>query len=396
MTAARLAALVVGALILIFVLWEVFETIILPRRVTRMIRFARYYYRGSWLAWRQIVRWMAPGSRRETFLSYFGPLSLLGLFVVWAVALILGFALIHYSAGSAINLAPNEHSGFRADLYLSGTTFFTLGLGDVTPRTELSRLITVLEAGLGFGFLAIVISYLPVLYGAFSSREVNISLLDARAGSPPAASELLRRHSEPHSVAALQEYLHDWEIWAAELMESHLSYPVLCYFRSQHNNQSWLAALATILDTSALLVAYGQGPVRWQAKLTFAISRHAIVDLSQVLNAPPRPGAHERLPAEELQKLRELLIAAGLSKCSHEEDARLNQLRQMYEPYILALSDRLLMPVGGWAPEKAIRDNWRTSAWARISADAAASSRPHAAHSAHRAASLDPDEEEHF
>jgi len=399
MTTARLIALVAGVVILVFILWDVFETIILPRRVTRMIRFARYYYRGSWRVWRHVVCWMRPGNRRETFLSYFGPLSLLGLFIVWAVALISGFALIHYGAGSAINLAPNERSGFRADLYMSGTTFFTLGLGDVTPRTEIARLITVFEAGLGFGFLAIVISYLPVLYGAFSRREVNISLLDARAGSPPAASELLRRHSEPHSVAALQDYLHDWEIWAAELMESHLSYPVLCYFRSQHNNQSWLAALATILDTSALLVAYGQGPVRWQAKLTFAISRHAIVDLSQVLNTAPQPGAHERLPAEELQKLRELLIVAGLSKCSREEDARLTELRQMYEPYIIALSERLLMPVGAWTPEKAIRDNWRTSAWARISADAAASSQHHAARSAHRTAaksSADSDEEEHF
>lgn len=396
MTPDRPIALIAGVLILLFILWDVFETIILPRRVTRMVRFARYYYRGSWRVWRKIARVMSAGNRRESFLGYFGPLSLLGLFLVWAAALIFGFALVHYGAGSAINLAPNEHSGFRADLYLSGTTFFTLGLGDVTPRTELARLITVLEAGLGFGFLAIVISYLPVLYGAFSRREVNISLLDARAGSPPAASELLRRHSEPHTVTALQDYLRDWEIWAAELMESHLSYPVLCYFRSQHNNQSWLAALATILDTSALLVAYGQGPVRWQAKLTFAISRHAIVDLSQVLNSPPQLGAHERLPAEELQKLRELLIAAGLSKCSHQEDQRLGHLRQMYEPYILALSERLLMPVGAWTPEKAIRDNWRTSAWARISADAAASSHHHhTARSAHGAA-LDPDEEEHF
>ncbi|HEV2615516.1 MAG TPA: potassium channel family protein [Candidatus Acidoferrales bacterium] len=370
-----MAATIIGLAVVVLVLWDVFETIILPRRVTRRFRFVRLFYRSTWIPWSRAARAIRAGNRRESFLSYFGPLSLLTLFVVWAAGLIVAFALLHLGAGSAINspIAPMGHPGFRTDLYLSGTTFFTLGLGDVTPRTELARVITVMEAGIGFGFLAVVISYLPVLYGAFSTREVNISLLDARAGSPPTASELLRRHTQPHSVAALEQYFHDWETWAAELMESHLSYPVLCYFRSQHNNQSWLAALTTILDVTALLIAYGKGALRWQAKLTFAISRHAVVDLAQVLNCPPKRTDGERLPADELRKLHTLLIAANLSECCvdnrEEDEQRLGDLRRMYEPYIEALSSRLLMPVGKWVPSKAIVDNWRTSAWARISTD---------------------------
>jgi len=368
-----LAATIIGLAVLVVVLWDVFETIILPRRVTRRFRIVRLFYRYTWIPWSRVARAFRRGSRRESFLSYFGPLSLLALFVVWAVGLIFAFALLHFGAGSAISLGANEHRGFLADFYLSGTTFFTLGLGDVTPRTELARVITVMEAGIGFGFLAVVISYLPVLYGAFSRREVNISLLDARAGSPPTAAELLRRHTQPQSVAALEQYFHDWETWAAELMESHLSYPVLCYFRSQHNNQSWLAALTTILDASALLISYGQGALRWQAKLTFAISRHALVDLSQVLNCPPKRTDGERLPPAELQKLHGVLISAKLSDCCSEDrdesERRLGDLRRMYEPYVAALSERLLMPVGAWVPAKHIVDNWRTSAWARISTD---------------------------
>ena len=369
----ELAATICGLLVVMVVLWDVFETIILPRRVTRRFRIVRLFYRYTWIPWSRVARVIRRGGRREAFLSYFGPLSLLALFVVWAVGLIFAFALLHLGAGSAISLGANESRGFLADFYLSGTTFFTLGLGDVTPQTELARVITVMEAGIGFGFLAVVISYLPVLYGAFSRREVNISLLDARAGSPPTAAELLRRHTQPQSVAALEQYFHDWETWAAELMESHLSYPVLCYFRSQHNNQSWLAALTTILDASALLIAYGQGALRWQAKLTFAISRHAVVDLAQVLNCPPKRTDGARLPPGELQKLHEVLIAAKLSDCCSEDrdesERRLGDLRRMYEPYIAALSDRLLMPVGAWVPAKQIVDNWRTSAWARISTD---------------------------
>lgn len=368
-----MAATIIGLIVLVVVLWDVFETIILPRRVTRRFRIVRMFYRYTWIPWRGVARVIRRGSRRESFLSYFGPLSLLALFVVWALGLIFAFALLHFGAGSAISLGVNEHRGFLADFYLSGTTFFTLGLGDVTPQTELARVITVIEAGIGFGFLAVVISYLPVLYGAFSRREVNISLLDARAGSPPTASELLQRHTQPQSVAALEQYFHDWETWAAELMESHLSYPVLCYFRSQHNNQSWLAALTTILDASALLISYGQGALRWQAKLTFAISRHAVVDLAQVLNCPPKRTDGARLPPGELQKLHEVLISAKLSDCCSEDrdesERRLGDLRRMYEPYVAALSERLLMPVGAWVPAKHIVDNWRTSAWARISTD---------------------------
>src|SRR5256885_11103790 len=128
--------------------------------------------------------------------------------------------------------------GFWSDVYMSGTTFFTLGLGDVVPRTALAKTLTVIEAGTGFAFLAAVIGYFPVIYQAFSRREVAISLLDARAGSPPSAAELLWRHRGDPGAGALTELLRDWERWAADVLESHLSYPPLAYFRSQHYNES--------------------------------------------------------------------------------------------------------------------------------------------------------------
>jgi len=363
---------VAGLVLLAVVLWDVFETIILPRRVTRRFRLARAFYKSTWLPWRWISRRLSSSHFRESFLSFFGPLSLLFLFVVWAIGLILAFSILHFAAGSAIN-APGERAGYWTDLYMSGSTFFTLGLGDVTPQTALARVITVAEAGIGFGFLAIVVSYLPVLYSAFSRREANISLLDARAGSPPTAAVLLRRHTQSNGADALVQYLRDWELWAAELMESHLSYPVLCYFRSQHNNQSWLAALSAVLDVSALLLAYADDALRWQARMTFAISRHAIVDLAQVLNCPPRAPDGDRLPPGELQNLRKHLATSGLAKCREEDDVKLSELRQMYEPYIAALSDRLMMPVAGWSIAAKPTDNWRTSAWARISGEVAVS-----------------------
>ncbi len=247
----KLFVAIVALFILLATLWEAFETIILPRRVTRRFRVTRMFYQVTWRFWAKVNRVFRSKKMREAHLSYYGPLSLLGLFATWAFLLILGFGMLHWADGTAIN-APGEIPTFRTDLYLSGTTFFTLGLGDVTPRTAMAKAITVIEGGTGFGFLGLMISYLPTLYGAFSQRELNISLLDARAGSPPTAAELLRRHSQFADNEVLTPYLRDWEVWAAQLMESHLSYPVLCYFRSQHDNQSWLAAFAAVLDVSAL------------------------------------------------------------------------------------------------------------------------------------------------
>nr|HEV7952717.1 potassium channel family protein [Candidatus Acidoferrales bacterium] len=365
---------IIGVFLLLVILLDVFETIILPRRITRKLRLARGFYRATWRPWSAVGRMMRATNRRETFLSYYGPLSLLVLFGVWAAGLILAFAILHKAGGSEISISgipdvPGSHAGFATDIYMSGTTFFTLGLGDVVPRTTYARVIMVFEAGLGFGFLGLGISYLPVLYGAFSRREVNISLLDARAGSPPTASELLKRHTQPQSVEALEAYLKSWESWSAELMESHLSYPVLCYFRSQHNNESWLSAMTTILDVSALLLAYGTGALRWQAKMTFAISRHAIVDLSQVLNCPPLQNIQDRLPDGGCEKMIALMDVAAIPHSMEGCSQMLTELRQMYEPYIASLSQRLMMPVAPWISEKVQKDNWKTTAWGRISAD---------------------------
>src|SRR5271157_4060685 len=183
-----------GALLLALVFLDAFEAIVLPRRVTRRFRFTRLFYRTTWNSWRRAARVFRSKKRREMLLGFYGPFSLLLLLATWAAALVLGFALLHYGAGSAVNTGGAPPS-FATDLYLSGTSFFTLGIGDVTPRSAFARVLTVAEAGVGFAFLAVLIGYMPVIYQSFSRREVGITLLDSRAGSPPSAGELLRRHS---------------------------------------------------------------------------------------------------------------------------------------------------------------------------------------------------------
>ena len=352
--------LLVGVGLIATVLWDAFETVVLPRTVSRRLRLARVYFRGTWVPWARMAQSFDSDSRRERFLAVYGPLSLIGLLTVWAAGLILGFAALHWSAGSRLT-TPVGTAGFADDLYMSGTTLFTLGLGDVHPAGTVARALTVAEGGMGFGFLAVVIAYFPVLYQSFSRREIRLTLLDAWAGSPPAAAEVLRRLGAAGELQSLDRFLRDWEYWCSEVLESHISYPAVAYFRSQHQRQSWVAALAAVLDLATLVVVGIEGVPTWQAHLTFAIARHAAVDLTQVLHASPDAAAN-RLSDEDLEQLRRQLERVGLHPArSPAADARLAELRRSYEPFVAGLGHSLMMPVPGWWRSHSGKDNWQTS-----------------------------------
>ena len=360
-------ALAAVALIAVIAI-DTFEVMLLPRRVRHALRPARLYYRTAWILWRIAARLLPAGKWRNGLLSAFGPFSLLLLVAMWGAGLIVGFALLHASLGTTIKFPgdPTDDIGFFTYVYFSGTTFFTLGYGDLVPTGQFGRGMSVLEAGVGFSFLAVVISYLPVLYQAFSRREIVISLLDARAGSPPTALELLRRAGDAHRPidvgATLAPTLVEWERWAAELLESHLSYPVLRFYRSQHDNQSWVSALTTILDTCSILIAGIDGSDNYQPRLTFAMARHAAVDLSLVTETSPKTPPVDRLPAIELTRLRESLRQAGLPMREEAAFARtLTELRGLYEPFVCTMATHLQFTLSPFLPSQVPVDNWQTS-----------------------------------
>jgi len=362
---------VFGLLIIWVVLLDAFETVVLPRRVTRHFRLTAWFYRQTWIPWRNAARRIKTASRQQNFLGYFGPLSLILLLGFWAAGLILGFALIQYGIGGHEQLS-GERLTFGKILYHSGETFFTLGYGDIVPTSGPARALSVIEAGMGFAFLGVVIGYIPVVYASFSRREIQISMLDARAGSPPSALELLLRlagRSDDPGVdqKVLDEVLRDWERWAGELLESHISYPVLSFFRSQHSNQSWLGALTTMLDVTSLVLTGIEGVHSGQAKLTFAMARHAAVDLAQVVNARYDPGAPVRLSEADINALRDALAEAGL-RLRNDEYGRdkLAKLRSMYEPYVHSTARNLMITLPPFQHPVKGRDNWEAGPWDRL------------------------------
>ncbi len=367
----RIIALIAGLICIFGVLWDAFQTIILPRRATGVIRLTRMFYIVTWRPWSFFARRIRTPRNRETAFSFYGPLSLILLLALWAAVMVVGFGLIYFSIGVPF-YDLRQHPGLISDLYVSGATIFTLGPTDAGPVHPAARWLMVLESGTGFAFLAIIMGYFPVLYGAFSRREVSISLLDARAGSPPTAAELLRRHIFPGAAEALSVLLIEWERWSAELLESHISFPLLCYFRSQHTNQSWLSALTSVLDTSALLITGVQGHEARQAQLTFAMARHALVDLTQIFNLKPRHDAPNRLPAERYSQLYELLCQGGVTVCRDcDAEKRLGEMRRLYEPWAEALSAHFSLPLPPWFPSDTHRDNWLAVARLRESAESA-------------------------
>src|SRR5436853_55436 len=355
-----------GIVIIVLVLSDAFESVVLPRRVTRQFRLTAWFYRRAWRPWAALARRIKKDARRESFLGYFGPLSLILLLVLWAGSLIFGFALLQFGAGRHLKLS-GEPITFGLLLYHSGETFFTLGYGDIIPESPFARALAVTEAGTGFGFLAIVIGYLPTIYSGFSRREIEISRLDARAGSPPTAAELLLRFGKCPQQSVLDEIFRDWERWSAEVLESHLSYGVLGYFRSQHINQSWLGALTTILDATALVMA-GIGDIKdEQASLTFSMARHAVVDLAQVYRAQYNPDYPDRLPEAEFARLRQMLADEDLKIHDDPEFLeKLAHLRSMYEAYAYGLAQRLVIMLPPWVNALKRKDNWEAGPWDRL------------------------------
>jgi Ion channel len=342
--------------LLLAVLQDAFEVMLLPRRVHRHVRLTRFYFDHAWIAWTWLANRLPAGMRRERFLSVFGALSMVVLFALWATTLIAGFGLLQWVLQGSAAASP-----VGEQIYMSGVTFFTLGYGDVVPHTGAAQAVSVIEAGTGIGFIAVVIGYLPVLYQLFSRREAHVIQLDARAGSPPTATTMLSRHAESGGMNKLEDLLREWEIWCSDLLESHLSYPMLVYYRSQHDNQSWLAALTAVMDSCALILVGVEDLQPLQARMTFAMARQVIVEMARSFRvSPSRYDGGDRLPHADFERMEAILLEAGINwKGGSRTEETLAALRATYEPLLDGLATALLLALPEWIATADAADHWQ-------------------------------------
>lgn len=342
-----------GLFLILVILWDVFRTLILPRRAVRLLQLTRLIERVTWAPCAALARRIRNQTLHGVIVAYFGPMELVLLLVLWSALLIVGFGLMRWG----INLAqpiPHRSGSFGAYLFSSGTTFFTLATGSPQPQLTWERIVTVVEVGTGFGLLTLVIAYLPSLYQTFARREVKILRFYERAGTPSSALALLRCYATGPSSTSLEQRLDAWDEWAAEMLDGHVSYPAIAYFRSRQPGQSWVGALTTILDVCALIIVGIEGVPSQPAELTFQMARHAARDLCGVLGARPREPEHDRLPPIRLTQLRQALAAANLCpRTGPEADHQLADLRHAYEPDVTGLAILLLMPLPPWLPDTA-------------------------------------------
>ena len=362
----RIAVGVLGVLLVAAMLVEIFVTFLLPRRVKRDPRLVRVVSQLGWVPWRAVARRVS-AQTGDTMLGAYGPLALMLNLLLWVAGIMLGYACLLWASGSHLGPGPPGHDGvdFGDDVYFAAATMTTDGPSALAAHTTFARVLQVLDAGTGLVVLATVISYLPSLYQAFSRREATVSQLDARAGSPPTAAQLVLRTGRGAGWPEVARYLGSWETWVADLMETQLSYPLLAFFRSQHVNQNWVAALCTVLDTSVLTIVCAPPGTVEPARFTYAISRHAVVDLAYTFRTPPVPPAQDRLPRTDLHDLLAQLRERGIEPAGEEEQVaeRLDRLRASYEPYVNALSQRLELALPRWLAPESPSDNWRTTEW---------------------------------
>lgn len=349
-----------GVVLIAVILIDAFRTVVLARRVGRTFHVTRTFYELTWTPTVWIARRIKSGYRREQLLGIYGPLSFLLLLLLWAVGLIVGYGAQQWAGGLSIQ---GQTLPFPECLYFSASMLFTVGAGE--PEGALCRWLKVLEAGTGLSFVCMVIGYLPILYQAFSMREERIAMLDERAGSPPAALELILRAGA--SAGYLERHFAEWEQWAARVLEGNISFPMLAYFRSQHVNQSWLAALTAMADASALARLGASADLQKQAALTFAMCRHALVDLAKMFDEDGGEAPYNL--SERLTQADFPVMTSAMAKhrtCLKTEAIReeeLNALRESYEPFACALSRHFLMALPPWISKKEEPDNWELTAW---------------------------------
>jgi len=346
----RWLALPAGLLLLVFTLLDVFRVLVMPRAARGRFRLSRVLFIALWRPWRWLALRAKTAQGRERFLAGASPMSLFVLLAGWAALTVLAYALILWSPAFVHGIRGPSPLSFGTAAYLSGTSLFTIGFGDVVA-TGGTRAVVIVEGANGLGLIAVVIGYLPVLYQSFNRREVGVLMLDARAGSPPSGPELLRRAGGPGVRRSLPQLFREWERWAADVLETHLSYPFLAFFRSPHDNTSWVTSLGAVLDAATLVLSsVDDEPCGDAAEMFYATGTHAVEDLFYYFRLPERTAMIER---GEFDAVLEDLAAAGIPlKRADGAWKAFTEMRSKYGGRLNALALRITATPTQWIGDR--------------------------------------------
>jgi hypothetical protein len=354
MSPLRWLQLALGLALVWIVLRDLFVGVIVPRPARGSLRPSNLLVRWSWRAWRWIGNRSTDTVTREARLGAFGPAVLILLLVAWVVGLVIGYGLVLNAVREQLDPVPANPV---TTLYFSAISFLTIGYGDIVPTGPMARAVAIIEGATGLGVVAVVISLLFSLYGSFQRREVLIITLDALAGAPPSGVVLLENCLRNGMVDKLEDTFEEWMRWSAEVLESHLAYPILAYFRSSHDNESWISAIGAVLDSTVLVLTTVEDVPRGPARLMYGVGAHLVEDLSWFFkNSHLHEVGIERF---EFDTACERLAEAGFTLTDREIAwTKFSELRSAYAiplnemgrywsiPPALWISDRSYLPHG--------------------------------------------------
>jgi Ion channel len=347
----NVASIVLGVLVILAALNDVFQSVVMPRATARSFRVSFYFWRSAWHIWPRLSWrfYSVDTDRREELLAVFAPLMLIALIGFWVGLLILGFALILWGLRGGI--VPS-HGSFAAMLYFAGTSLLTIGFGDVVGRAALPRLVSVLAGLGGLSLLSITTAYLFAIFGSFQQREAFVVTTAARAGAPPSGVNLLAIAGYTCTQSDLPALMIDSQRWAAAVMESHLAYPVLAFFRSSHDEQSWVGTLGTLLDAATLTMTTIDGLLDGQARVFYNVGRHAARDLARYFRVDDAEESVE-IERSEFDNACDRLASAGYRLRDRDEAwNRFSNLRSGYARRLNELARFFEIPPLQWIGDR--------------------------------------------
>lgn len=325
---------------------------IVPRAVTNTLRISRYLFRFLWAVWPGIAYrlYARDDDRREDFLAVFAPFALVSLLLVWVAVLLFGYALVFYGLRGGLRPAG---ATFADAVYYAGSSLFTLGYGDITAHSMPARALSLAAGASGLGVVALVVTFLFSVFGEFQQRERFVVSLGARSGMPPSGTGLLAVHCSNGITGDLAGVFASGQTWAAGVMESHLAYPALVYFRSSHDYESWIGALGTLLDAAVLVLTTLDGVPRGQARIMYDIGVHLTHDFTRYFNLPAQ--ADVGIVRSEFEDACARLAAAGFTIEDRQSAwERFCELRSVYAGSLNALARWLEIPPIEWVGDRSM------------------------------------------
>jgi len=337
-----------GFVIVVVVIYDLFQSVILPRPAISKVSIVRYVVRFVWYLWRWMGTRSAQVARRESRLATFGPVAVFVMFGLWAVALIVGYGLIFDALRGGLRPAPQS---FGSALFFSSTTLAPLSYGDVVPVSIPARLLTLAESGSGVLVAALIITLLFSLYQSFQAREELVVTLDAMAGAPPSGVQILETAAEHGMRDELVRTFNDWRGWAAAVLESHLAYPILVYFRSSHDNEAWLNSFGAVMDAATLIISAVEEESVGPARLMFTVGNHLVADLARYFRLSL--SAHPYVERDEFDEAMARLAKAGY-RCRSNPDAwtEFASLRARYAAPLNEMNKRLANIPAQWIGDR--------------------------------------------